>query len=430
MTIHDYDITNADGATVRADINAVLAAIVSNNSNATAPTTTFAYMWWFDTATATLKQRNSGNTGWVSLWKLSTSGWQVLLTKGSDVASAATLTLGSDGNYFDITGTTTITAIASIAVGMVVKLHFDGALTLTHDATDLILPGGANINVVAGDEFEFVEYASGDWRCTGYTLANGGSISRGGSPVGQCRLAKNGANIELTPFDGNEMLDGAGNVLIVPASTTLAATGLTIDTDHFIYAYASSGSTVNTLEASTTGYTTTNGIKHKTGNTERVLVGMARPITGPVWVDSATQRFVLSYFNRQAITAKNAYTASRSTTSTTWAQVNSEIQIEFLTWGDIDALLFGQCVNASTGLQIGNGIALDGTTTPTTLTGRVQAPAAARGHGFTARLSDPVSEGYHFLAHVAVVDGGTASWVFNTYDSQSATTYLTAIVEG
>ena len=92
--------------------------------------------------------------------------------KGADVASATALTLGDDGNYFDITGTTAITSIATKGVGTVVKLHFDAGLTLTHNATDLILPGGANIVTAAGDEAEFVEYAAGDWRCTNYSRAS------------------------------------------------------------------------------------------------------------------------------------------------------------------------------------------------------------------------------------------------------------------
>lgn len=96
--------------------------------------------------------------------------------KGADVASANALTLGSDGNYFDITGTTAITSIATVGVGTVVKLHFDGALVLTHHSTDLVLPGGANITTAAGDEAEFIEYATGDWRCTSYVKASGDGI--------------------------------------------------------------------------------------------------------------------------------------------------------------------------------------------------------------------------------------------------------------
>lgn len=98
---------------------------------------------------------------------------QVRLSQGVDVASAATLTLGDDGNSFDVTGTTTITAIATKAVGTTVVLQFDGVLTLTHHATDLILPTGANITTAAGDIAVFYEYATGDWRCISYQRASG-----------------------------------------------------------------------------------------------------------------------------------------------------------------------------------------------------------------------------------------------------------------
>ena len=99
-----------------------------------------------------------------------TEGIQQTFTKGADVASATALTLGVDGNYFDITGTTTITSIAALGIG-IVRLHFDGILTLTHHATNLILPGGANITTAAGDEAVFFEYATGDWRCLSYQRA-------------------------------------------------------------------------------------------------------------------------------------------------------------------------------------------------------------------------------------------------------------------
>lgn len=85
------------------------------------------------------------------------------LAQGSDVASAAALTLG-DGNIFDITGTTTITSIGTKGVGTMVTLQFDAALTLTHHATDLVLPDGANITTAAGYIATFYEYATGDWR--------------------------------------------------------------------------------------------------------------------------------------------------------------------------------------------------------------------------------------------------------------------------
>lgn len=64
MSQHDYDIADASGAVVRADINSVLEAIASLNSGATAPSVTFAGMLWYDTANGVVKQRNAANTAW------------------------------------------------------------------------------------------------------------------------------------------------------------------------------------------------------------------------------------------------------------------------------------------------------------------------------------------------------------------------------
>lgn len=61
-------------------------------------------------------------------------------SKGADVASAGSMTLGNDGNFFDITGTTTITSITAKTAGTCVKLQFDGILTVT-DGSNLKLNG-------------------------------------------------------------------------------------------------------------------------------------------------------------------------------------------------------------------------------------------------------------------------------------------------
>jgi hypothetical protein len=67
MATHDYVISNASFPNTRSDLNNSLSAIVSNNSNATAPSTTYAYMWWYDTTTNILKMRNAGDDAWISL---------------------------------------------------------------------------------------------------------------------------------------------------------------------------------------------------------------------------------------------------------------------------------------------------------------------------------------------------------------------------
>jgi hypothetical protein len=68
------------------------------------------------------------------------------LSKGADVASASAVTLGNDGNFFDITGTTTITSITAKSAGTVVYLQFDGILTVT-DGSNLKL--GSNFVTAA-----------------------------------------------------------------------------------------------------------------------------------------------------------------------------------------------------------------------------------------------------------------------------------------
>lgn len=92
---------------------------------------------------------------------------------GTAIASAATTTLGSSstGDTVHVTGTTTITSFGASVTGVKKTLIFDAALTLTHNATSLILPASLNVATAAGDSAEFVceNGASGYWRCLSYT---------------------------------------------------------------------------------------------------------------------------------------------------------------------------------------------------------------------------------------------------------------------
>jgi hypothetical protein len=79
--------------------------------------------------------------------------------KGAAVASASTTNIWSnaDGNLLHVTGTTTITSLGTAPqAGAKRQVIFDGVLTLTYNASTLVLPGGANITSVAGDVWEFI----------------------------------------------------------------------------------------------------------------------------------------------------------------------------------------------------------------------------------------------------------------------------------
>jgi hypothetical protein len=99
-------------------------------------------------------------------------------TKGADIASAATVNIGAaTGMFVHITGTTTITAFDTATAGVYRIVCFDGALTLTHNSTSLILPRGANIVTAAGDCAGFVSEGSGNWRCVWYQRKNGQALA-------------------------------------------------------------------------------------------------------------------------------------------------------------------------------------------------------------------------------------------------------------
>lgn len=98
------------------------------------------------------------------------------------LASASTVNIGAAGaNSVSISGTTTITAFDTIASGAVRRLVFQGALTFTHNATSLILPGAANITTAAGDVAWMESMGSGNWRCVGYHKASGAAVVAGGT---------------------------------------------------------------------------------------------------------------------------------------------------------------------------------------------------------------------------------------------------------
>lgn len=90
------------------------------------------------------------------------------------LASAATVNIGfAASQNIGITGTTTITAFDTYAEGTLRWVVFAGALTLTHNATTLQLPGSASIVTSAGDAALFKSLGSGNWKCLDYQRING-----------------------------------------------------------------------------------------------------------------------------------------------------------------------------------------------------------------------------------------------------------------
>jgi hypothetical protein len=103
MAQHDYIIANQSGAAFRSDLNNGLAAIVSNNSGAAQPSTTYAYQWWADTTTGLLKIRNAANNAWITIGTLASANLGLLSLAGGTLTGALLL---------DDSGTVTAPALA------------------------------------------------------------------------------------------------------------------------------------------------------------------------------------------------------------------------------------------------------------------------------------------------------------------------------
>ena len=132
MSNADYVLGNQSGAAFRAELNTILAAVVSNNSSSSEPSVMFAYMWWADTTAGLLKQRNSANNAWISHGVLATAnlGHAVL-------ADAQTFTGAQRGEI------TALTDASSIATNLALSNNF--AITLGGNRT-LVNP----TNITAG----------------------------------------------------------------------------------------------------------------------------------------------------------------------------------------------------------------------------------------------------------------------------------------
>jgi hypothetical protein len=161
----------------------------------------------------------------------------VLNARGSDIASASTVSFtaaGTQGSIHDITGTTTITAI-TLADGRRVEARFTGILTLTHGAS-LILPTAANITTAAGDVAIFRGYGSGVVRCIGYTRAAGTALAGGSTAsdttAGVVELAtpveaaaRAASNLAVTPEGLGAALDANGAGLLASRAYAFSTSG-------------------------------------------------------------------------------------------------------------------------------------------------------------------------------------------------------------
>jgi len=158
------DVLASNGSTIQ------LVNVGSNNQVLTADSSEDAGVKWAAAASGDVVDDTTPQLG----GPLDPNGKFIGMDKGEDVPSG-TPTIGTDGDYFDVSGTSTISAF-TVAGNRHFFCQFDGALQLTHNSTDLDLPGEANITTAAGDVAEFFSTGTNDVQCVNYTKADGTAV--------------------------------------------------------------------------------------------------------------------------------------------------------------------------------------------------------------------------------------------------------------
>lgn len=150
--------------------------------------------------------------------------------KGDTVASATTIALGDKGNLFPISGTTTISHIATTGwtAGSQVTLQFTGALTLTHNASSpatgyaaVKLQGAGDLVTAAGDRLT-IAYDGTDWVEVSRAIVAGISATAiAPDSIGTSELADGAvAMANLADLAGLSLIGRAGSTTGVPAAIT------------------------------------------------------------------------------------------------------------------------------------------------------------------------------------------------------------------
>lgn len=199
MAQHDYSIANQSGAAFRTDLNDALSAIVSSNSGAAAPATTYAYMPWADTTNGVYKIRNATNNGWVSLYQFD-GAWSTLTVRRNTAEDGIILQGRTGGTgTFSVTvtpptltasrtltladGNTTLTAGTMVPTSQVATTSAAGIVQLTDSVTSTSTTTAATPAAVKKTYDETcppgaVQYFARSTAPTGWVKANGAELSK------------------------------------------------------------------------------------------------------------------------------------------------------------------------------------------------------------------------------------------------------------
>ena len=336
---------------------------------------------------------------------------------------------GSDQLPIDLlaapTDNTSLDATTS-AHGLMKKLNGNAATVYSGAGTFVALPTGQVTVTVSGIGGAAATIALVPTEGVSATGAFAGStetitLRRPPDVVSGGYVSRSSTNIMFAPYSSDALWcyeSGEWTYRRIPdAGITTAATGLTASTLYYLYAYSSSGSL--TLDMSTTGTTTQNGILVKSGAVSRTLVAYcyanASGAITTVNEDASTQ-LICNVFNKERISlVMQLTTASWTYNSTTVRAQNSNTawRLQFVSDGrsSVEGLNYGNfdAPTTSRGLV---GLCLDNTNAFSSQAYTFSAVAGS-GNGTYCHYAGKPAIGYHFLQAVERLTTGSDVTTFH-----------------
>lgn len=235
----------------------------------------------------------------------------------------------------------------------------------------------------------------------GYCLFVNSTTSLGLPQRGSGRIFINGINYDITS-----------------TAPAISNSGLSNSTLYYAYAYWD-GAAVK-IELSTTGQSVlgTYGQVIKTGDQSRTFVGIIHTTAAGEFVDSETQRFCVSFFNRVYKPCQRVgLGGNRSTASVypTWAELSSADRVEFINFEpDVKSMSkawFSGGVNSTLlGGAMFGAVGIDGVTPIAQQA--LNEPVAAYAMNISGQQGvQPAAVTYHYLTLIGAVSGvATETW--------------------
>ena len=229
----DYAVANASGASVRADINSIFAAVASANSGTAEPSTMYSFMIWVDTTNNVVKLRNGANDAWLTMPFSMTASNTVDINGGTvdgatigansastivgtTIVANTSLNIASDGAT--VTGikdedNMSSNSAVKLATQQSIKAYVDSQVGTVDTLAEILANGnttaGTDLAVSAGDDITFTDSSKALFGATSdLQIYHDGSNSYvKDSGTGDLYL-QGEANVRITDADGNKMFLG------------------------------------------------------------------------------------------------------------------------------------------------------------------------------------------------------------------------------